>query len=70
MQYALSVAMITGEEVKAARKRLGENQAQFAARFGVDQSTLHRWENKGVPEHGAAKLAVERVLRDIEDAPA
>lgn len=56
---------ITPEMVKAARDALKETQAAFAARFGVDQSTVHRWETEGPPGRGAAGKAIERVLSEI-----
>jgi transcriptional regulator with XRE-family HTH domain len=31
--------------VANTRKRLGESQAEFAKHFGVNQSTIQRWEN-------------------------
>ena len=61
--------MITGEQVKAARKRLGESQKAFAQRFGIDQGTLSRWETDGLPERGTAEMAVASVLRELEAAP-
>ena len=51
--------------LRKARKRLGESQEEFATRFGVNQSTVNRWENGGVPEHGPARIAVEHVLAGI-----
>jgi transcriptional regulator with XRE-family HTH domain len=59
--------MITATDVKTARKKLGESQAVFGARFGVDQSTVHRWETKGVPGNriGAARMAVESLLATL-----
>ena len=57
---------ITPEMVKAARERLGESQAAFAARFGVYQTTVHRWETAGPPSRGAAGKAIERMLDDLE----
>lgn len=60
---------ITGEQVKAARDRIGESQTAFAQRFGVDQATVHRWETRGVPR-GTAQIAVQRVLQEIESAAA
>lgn len=61
---------ITPEMVKAAREKLGESQAAFAARFGVYQTTVHRWETEGPPSRGAAGKAIERVLSEIEAARA
>lgn len=57
--------MLTGEALKAARERIGETQATFGQRFGVDQSTIHRWENQGPPLRGPGRMAVELVLADI-----
>lgn len=63
------VMSITPEMVKAAREKLGESQAAFAARFGVYQTTVHRWENDGPPKGGAAGKALERVLGEIGALP-
>lgn len=60
---------ISGEQVKAARERIGESQTAFARRFGVDQATVHRWENRGVPD-GTAQIAVQRVLQELKGAAA
>lgn len=53
--------------LKAARTRLGESQSVFATRFGVDQSTLHRWETEGPSDRGAAKTLIEKTLSEIEE---
>lgn len=50
--------------VGIARHRIGESQTAFAARFGVNQSTLDRWETR-VPAHGAARKLIERVLNEM-----
>ena len=60
--------MVTREQIRAARKTLGENQDQFARRFGVDQATVHRWEKLGLPKRGTAKVAVEKLLTDLQQA--
>jgi DNA-binding transcriptional regulator YiaG len=52
--------MLDPQNIKALRESLGETQAQFGDRFGVDQSTVHRWETAGLPNGGAARTAVER----------
>ncbi len=57
-------------DLKAIRKSLGETQDTFAKRFGVNQSTLQRWEVEGLPEHGTARLAVERVVADLQQLTA
>lgn len=58
--------MCTASQIKETRVRLGESQAAFAERFGIDQSTLHRWETDGPPERGPARKMVELVLSGIE----
>jgi DNA-binding transcriptional regulator YiaG len=58
--------MISGARIKRLRERLGESQAEFARRFRVDQSTVHRWEIAGGPARGPAALAVEQIIRELE----
>lgn len=53
--------MWTGNDIKTARKQLGESQAAFGQRFGVDQSTIHRWEQNGPP----ASVIVQRVVAEF-----
>jgi transcriptional regulator with XRE-family HTH domain len=60
---------MTGEQLREARERLGETQAAFAARLGVDQSTIHRWETNGPPDRGPAKIAIESVLAGLPSDP-
>lgn len=60
---------ITGETIKAAREALKETQAAFAERFGVNQSTIDRWESKGPPGKGTASRAIERVLSEVGALP-
>lgn len=58
---------LTGDQIKAIRGSRGETQAQFAAHFGVDQPTVHRWETKGVTKRGLTANAVERILSELLD---
>lgn len=58
-------AMPTKEQVKKARDDLKESQAAFGARFGVDQSTVHRWETHGIPKRGTAQFVVEKFLEEL-----
>lgn len=44
---------------------LHESQTAFAERFGVDQSTVHRWETEGLPKRGAARHAVQRLIEEV-----
>lgn len=62
--------MVTAQDVKAARERLGESQTAFAKRFGVDQSTIHRWETDGVPDRGVTARAVAFILNELGCPPA
>ncbi len=57
--------MVTSADITAARKFLGESPAAFGRRFGVAQSTVWRWENRGLPNHGTSRRAVERFLEDL-----
>lgn len=61
--------MVTGNDIKEARTRLGESQATFAARIGVNQATIHRWETEGLPARGLTRRAVERLLQEIPQEP-
>lgn len=54
------------------RRKLGETQAEFAARFGVDQSTVAKWEkDKQIPESYrldiVAELEGESMASDEDD---
>ena len=57
--------MLGPDSIKAAREKVGESQDTFGRRFGVDQSTIQRWETKGAPTRGSARMAIERVLVEI-----
>lgn len=57
--------MATKDEILTARRRLGESQAKFGKRFGVEQNTIHRWETIGIPETGTTRALIERVLTDL-----
>lgn len=45
--------------VREMRDRAGENQVRFAARLGVHQSVISRWEKRGIPSRGVARKAIE-----------
>jgi DNA-binding transcriptional regulator YiaG len=60
--------MSRAEQIKAVRLRLKESQAVFAARFGVDQSVISRWEAKGPPSRGTAQIAIDHLLEQLEAA--
>jgi helix-turn-helix protein len=55
---------MTGEELRAARERLGVSAADLAARAGVPADTLARWEASAVPRFAAYRL--DRALWELE----
>ncbi|MGA0564141.1 helix-turn-helix domain-containing protein [Ancylobacter sp. VNQ12] len=60
---------ITAEHIRAARTAANESQAAFGARFGVDQSTVHRWETDGPPIRPMVQTAIAAVVRPILEGP-
>lgn len=52
-------------DVRALRNSLEESQTAFAERFGVDQSTVARWERDGLPARGTARLAVSKLADEV-----
>lgn len=58
--------MITGDEIRAARKRAGLSQAALAKRVGVVQRTVGGWE-RGENTPGLAEPKLMAVLRDYLD---
>jgi len=60
--------MVSADEVRKARAALKESQAAFGARFGIDQSTVHRWETDAPPKRGPALMALESLLAEVGQA--
>lgn len=58
--------MITGEQIRAARKRAGYSQAELAKLVGVVQRTIGGWE-RGENTPGIAEPKLLAVLRDHLD---
>jgi len=58
--------MIKAATIRRVRKALGESQTAFGRRFGVNQSTVHRWEFEGIPKKGATRIAVAHVLSTLD----
>ena len=54
--------MIKPSQIIKTRARLGESQTKFAKHFGVNQSTVHRWETGELPIEGIIAHGVEAVL--------
>ncbi len=53
--------MIEAHIVKALREHLNESQTVFGMRFGVGQTTVHKWETQGV-KSSLAERAVQAVI--------
>lgn len=62
--------MVTARDVRRARQKLDESQAKFAKRFGVNQSTVDRWEEDGPPEKGPAAILLSQLLSEVNSAKA
>jgi len=65
-------ARLSGEEVRFLRKYMGFSGTDFAARMGVDPSTVSRWENGHEPIGSLAdRLLRLMVVRDrpVEEYP-
>lgn len=60
---------ITGAQIRAARQHVGETQAEFGRRFGIDKSTLSLWESGGPPQEGTAPVLIERILAELGQLP-
>lgn len=58
--------MLKASTIKNARESVGETQNQFGERFGVDQSTIHRWETDGPPTKGPGYRAIQNEIARIE----
>lgn len=59
----IMLAMVTAATIRKARAKLGESQAKFAERFGVNQSTVNRWEDKGPPNRPPIQVWIAAVLQ-------
>lgn len=44
--------------IREIREQQGKRQIHVAAKFDVDQSTVHRWEQVGPPRHIIPALAL------------
>lgn len=55
-------------DVLSLRLRLKETQAAFAERFGVNQSTVARWEKDGLPDRGTTRRTIERFAEELARA--
>ena len=60
---------VNGRDILRHRLRLGETQAQFARRFGVNQTTISRWERGELAITGIAEVVVDYVLAELALQP-
>lgn len=60
-----NAVMFDAAQIKEMRVSLGESQVIFGARFGVDQSTVHRWETETPPKRGPALLALRSLHAEL-----
>lgn len=56
--------MITDIDIKKLRKFRSWTQKAMGDHFGVDLSTVWRWENEGIPDRGVTRKAIEREWED------
>src|SRR5215213_4172068 len=59
------VMTIPGNQITDARNSLGETQREFGQRFLVDQATVSRWEQNGLPDRGLTAVAVKSFLNSM-----
>lgn len=59
--------MISADKIKQTRLKLGESQAAFGDRFGVNQSTIHRWETEQPPQSGPAAKMLDQILSEAAE---
>jgi DNA-binding transcriptional regulator YiaG len=58
--------MNTPRQIQMIRKLLGETQAQFATRMGVDQATVSKWESGRLRMSGPAIILFEQLAEKIK----
>lgn len=61
--YKEAHGLLSGEEIRALRQRLGLSQARFEHLIGAGPKTVVRWENGTVFQNRTADMLM-RVLRD------
>lgn len=57
-------------DVKSIREALQETQAEFAARFGVDQGTVSNWEKRKTNPSGPARKIMSSLAPELSRASA
>lgn len=64
--YRRAHGLLTTDEFKAARKRLGLSQRAFACRLGVGVNSVKRWEAGAIQDESSDRLI--RLCTDLEAA--
>jgi len=60
--------VITGEEIKELRKKLGLTQEELARLLGVGFSTVNRWENNKATPTGQSLVTLNKLKELVEEA--
>jgi DNA-binding transcriptional regulator YiaG len=61
---------LTGRQLRRLRRHFGASLAAFAERVEVDPGTLCRWEQRGPPRYGPARIVLMQLWREAGlDAP-
>jgi DNA-binding XRE family transcriptional regulator len=63
MAIAEQHGRLTGEEIRFLRKWFGWSGADFAERFGVQRSTVHRWEHDETQMPSAAEMMLRVIAK-------
>lgn len=58
------LASMTAAAIKRLRERLGLTQAQMADRIGVNQSTVHRWEEGILPPNKPCEKLLQQLAKE------
>jgi putative zinc finger/helix-turn-helix YgiT family protein len=64
--YRRLAGILTAEEIRQARQRVGMSQRQFAAYLGVGEASVKRWEAGVLPDRSSSELV--RLRTDPEAA--
>jgi DNA-binding transcriptional regulator YiaG len=62
----VSVELVSGAELKFARKAMGLKQTDLAEHLGVTAETVSRWENGAEAFKRTVQLAVLRLLEEFQ----
>ena len=60
VRFAYNLRMDTSIDIKKLREARGWTQGDMADHFGVNKSTVWRWEHEGIPVRGVTRKAIER----------